>query len=488
MQRSAQIRQAITSFGELLVAQPHPRVQIDATYGLRTTDIIQQTSTSGGITTENTGTGFEFKITTGTGSAGYARIQSRRIVRYKTGQGSLFRFTGRFPSSAANSTQRVGCGNRGCHFGFGYKGTEFGIHYHNGGFVEIRTLTISAGAGGAETATVKLNGTNFTVSLTSGTVKHAVTELAAATYAGWEVYGNGATVIFVARRTGVNSGAFSFTTTGTCAGTIAQTRAGVDETDNFIPQSTWNIDRMDGTHSVSGQILDPSKGNVFEIQQQYLGYGGILFSIENKGTGTFQKVHRIEYSNANVSPNMTAPYMRLEIEVENSGNTSNLAVYSASLAGFVEGNEMPLRDLRGWGNSKSGVGTSFVPIISFRCSRIFASRVNRSPIWPHLVSFACEGTKPVECIMTINPTFTGEPDWTYIDSTDSTMEYDTAATAVTGGRRVCQFVLGKSDNLQMVLPNHYGHLALDATEVICLAMRATSGTADCSASMSWEEE
>jgi hypothetical protein len=245
---------------------------------------------------------------------------------------------------------------------------------------------------------------------------------------------------------------------------------------------------MDGTHSRSSIVLNPQKGNVFEIQQQYLGYGSILFSIENPGLGVFQNVHRIEYANANESPNMVAPYMRLDIEAENQGNTSNIAVHSASLAGFVEGQEQPLRDLRGFGNSKTGVGTSFTNIISFRCSRVFANRVNRSPIWPHLISFACEGTKPVECIMVLNPTFAGEPDWTYIDSSDSTMEYDVTGTTVTGGRRVAQFVLGKSDNMQMVLPNSNGHICMDATEVITLAMRATSGTADCSAGMSWEEE
>ncbi len=484
----ANLRKTLTAFGEMLCADPSPRVQIDATYGIRTTDINQYTENSATIESEMTGTGFEFKVSSGTNSAGHARMQSRRIVRYKTGQGSLFRFTGRFPSSQANSTQRVGCGNRGTHLGFGYNGTTFGIFYHNGGFVEIRTLTVSAGAGGAETATVTLDGVAQAVALTSGSVKHAVFQLAAATYTGWEAYANGNTVIFINRHAEPRTGTFSLTSTGTTAGTFARTRAGVDETKTFIPQNEWNIERMDGEHSISGITLDPTKGNVFEIQQQYLGYGAILFSVENPGHGKFQEVHRIEYANANTSPNMTSPFMRLEIEAENTGNTTSLAVYSASLAGFVEGIQAPLRDLRGFGNSKTGVGTSFTNIISFRTSRIFASRVNRSPSWPHIVSFACEGTKPVECILVVQPTLGGEPDWTYIDSADSITEYDTAATTVTGGRRVCQFVLGKSDNLQITLPNHYGHTCIDAGEIVTLAARATSGTADISASMSWEEE
>jgi hypothetical protein len=480
-------RKPISSFGEVLCANPSPRVQIDATYGIRASDIIQTAENSATIEAEMTGTGFEFKLSSGTNAAGYARMQSRRIVRYKAGQGSLFRFTGRFPASAANSLQRVGCGNRGTHFGFGYKDTEFGIFYHNGGFVEIRTLTITAAPVGNQNVTITLNGTAFVVAVTAGTIKHAVFELAAATYSGWEVYGNGTTLVFVARHTGPRAGTYSLTATGTVTGTFAQTRAGVEVNKTFIPQSEWSIDRMDGT-TASGIVLDPSKGNVFEIQQQYLGYGAILFSVENPGHGKFMEVHRIEYANANTSPNMTAPYMRMEIEIENSGNTTNLSVYSASMAGFVEGEERPLRDLRGFGNSKAAVGTSFTSIIAFRCSRIFASRVNRSPCWPHIVSFSCEGNKPVECICVVNPTFAGEPDWTYLDSADSIMEYDTAATTVTGGRRVAQFVLGKSDNLQVVMPDHHGHTCIDTGEVFVLAARATSGTSDISASLSWEEE
>jgi hypothetical protein len=480
-------RKPLTAFGEVMVAEPSPRVQLDATYGLRATDVIQWTENGGGITTENTGTGFEFKVSTGTNAAGHARMQSRKIVRYKTGQGSLFRFTGRFSEPTENSSQRVGCGNRGTHFGFGYHGKVFGIFYHNGGFCEIQTLTISAGAAVNGTATVTLNGVAKNVAITAGTAKKLAFELGKETYPGWKAYHNGVTVIFVADRSGPKTGAFAFSTTGTGAGTFAQTRAGVAETERFIPQSEWNIDRMDGS-ALAGIQIDPLKGNVFEIQLQYLGYGALLFCVENPGHGTFQKVHRIEYPNANVSPNMTAPYLHLEMEVENQGNTTNVDVYSASMAGFTEGIQVPLRDLRGFGNTKTGIGTSFTNIVSFRCSRTFADRINRSPMWPHIVAFAAEATKPVECIGVINPVVAGEPDWTYIDAADSIVEYDTAGTTVTGGRRVVQFSLGKSDGVQVNLPNHYGHVYIGPGEVFCLAARATAVTADLSASCSWEEE
>ena len=43
---------------------------------------------------------------------------------------------------------------------------------------------------------------------------------------------------------------------------------------------------MDGT-GPSKQTLDPEFGNVFKIQYQWLGFGAIIFSIENSVTGDF---------------------------------------------------------------------------------------------------------------------------------------------------------------------------------------------------------
>jgi hypothetical protein len=50
----ASIADPLTAFNELLVAEPLPRVQIDAAYGLLTTDIETRTALSGAATAANT--------------------------------------------------------------------------------------------------------------------------------------------------------------------------------------------------------------------------------------------------------------------------------------------------------------------------------------------------------------------------------------------------------------------------------------------------
>lgn len=78
------------------------------------------------------------RIQSGTGSAGYAYLTSRKIVRYRAGMGTVVRFTPLFTTGVANNIQAIGIGSISSNaildgFFFGYNGTAFGVaHYING--------------------------------------------------------------------------------------------------------------------------------------------------------------------------------------------------------------------------------------------------------------------------------------------------------------------------------------------------------------------
>lgn len=105
---------------------------------------------------------------------------------------------------------------------------------------------------------------------------------------------------------------------------------------NWIPQTSWSEDVMDGT-GPSGMILDPTKLNVYQIQYQWPGAGQINFFIEDDDTGDYICVHRIKYTNRNIVPSVTNPTLPLSLHSENSGNTTNLTIKSSSMAAFTEG-------------------------------------------------------------------------------------------------------------------------------------------------------
>lgn len=102
------IKSPLTSFGEVRVAQPIPRVQLDAVYGLRdVTDTQSLTDGASGSISISDGTGQLYSVNTGVGAAGYAILKSKRAVRYRPGMGILFRYTALYSAPKANSSMRV---------------------------------------------------------------------------------------------------------------------------------------------------------------------------------------------------------------------------------------------------------------------------------------------------------------------------------------------------------------------------------------------
>jgi hypothetical protein len=481
-----------TAFGELRVAEATPVLQIDAVSGLRTkTDVETFTDgVTGTATVENTGTGFEFKCTTGTAVGGYGLIRSKRYARYRPGQGTALRFTARFPDAGvALSSIRAGGVTSGSELSFGYDGVNFGILHRSGGVLEVRTLTFSAGAGGAETLTVTLDGTETEVTLSSGNEAHVAFETASDTFTGWNAYQNGDTVVFVATALGPKSGSFTVSSTGTADGTFATTITGVAATDNWVYQNQWNVDRMDG-NGPSLMTLDHTKGNVYEVSYQYLGYGQISFAIEDTGTGYPHPVHRIEYANNNTSPSLLLPNLKVGWFAASLGSTTDLSIFGASCAAFIEGKGITnFRAPEAQGNNKTGIGTTLTSVIAIRNRAIINSNINSAQVVLKFVSVAVDGTKPARAEIILNPVLAGEPNWTYQDESNSIIEYDTAGTTVTMGANslsIAEFDLGRQGNDRLDLTAL--DVILERTETLCIAVVATSGTTDAAASITWAEE
>ena len=119
----------VSAFGDLIVANHTPVVQLDFVYGINT-----QTGTTSITTTGVADTNLSrLRLQTGVGAAGAATFNSIRIARYRQGEGMMARFTAVWTNSAASSTQVVGMGNTQVGYFFGYNGTAFGVSIRNGG-------------------------------------------------------------------------------------------------------------------------------------------------------------------------------------------------------------------------------------------------------------------------------------------------------------------------------------------------------------------
>lgn len=223
---------------------------------------------------------------------------------------------------------------------------------------------------------------------------------------------------------------------------VIQRKGGVD---NFIVQSDWNIDKFNG-EGRSGILLDTTKGNSFQIEFQIFGVAD--FSIENPETGVFDKVHRISYPNTQLTPILNASTLPLFIKVENTTNTSDMTLKSASIAGLNQGIVFNQRGvLNSAGNKVIDIITE-VPIFSLRNKDTFQSKTNRVDIVFQLATFSTFGAEPVIFRAKINGTLTGDV-FVDVSTTTSVIAVDKVATAISGGLTVIQFDLAANDSLNL---------------------------------------
>lgn len=113
------------AFGDLIVAELVPVVQLDFQYG---TNIQTGVSAVLNSATVDTDSG-RLRLQTGTNSAGSAIFTSRKAARYRPGQGMIARFTPLFTTGVTNSTQVWGMFQAGFTdgYGFAYNGTALSI-------------------------------------------------------------------------------------------------------------------------------------------------------------------------------------------------------------------------------------------------------------------------------------------------------------------------------------------------------------------------
>ena len=91
-------------------------------------------------------------------------------------------------------------------------------------------------------------------------------------------------------------------------------------TETRVPQTEWNIDKLDGT-GVSGYTLDISKAQILYMDIEWLGLGTVRvgFVID----GNFVHCHSFHHANLIQSTYMTTASLPLRLEIANTGITTS---------------------------------------------------------------------------------------------------------------------------------------------------------------------
>lgn len=479
-------------FGSVHTESLEPEFQVDAVYDINPEQMIETTGINVPGTTSATITGDNnlFECSTGTTAYSFASLQTKDRLRYRPGQGSIVRYTAVFSEPVASSILVAGCGTSESGFYFGYNGTSFGILHSTGGVREIQTLTITTASTDTNDYEVELSGTTFNVTATNnGSTTKTAYEIAQGTYTGWKAEQRGNTVIFLADSVGDKTGSFSIAQTGAAtptAGTFAETLAGVAGTDTWIPQSSWNGDKLDGT-GASGITLDPQTGNVFQIKIQYLGFGGVTFEVEGAFAGNnpdFITVHSINFPNSQTTTSITQPSFPYTMSAYSAGSSTDVSVATGSCAGFVEGKKKLTGPRLTYNRETNGFVSSaadtYYPLFTVRNDLIHGhngtERANQSVV--NLLSISCshDDATPIAFYLIKNATLAGTPDFQAF-STDSCTYWDIAATTCTIDKNeqlLTSIQTGQASGETLVLPDD---VKLNPGDTITLAARAVTGNA-----------
>jgi len=468
--------EAKSAFGEALVAQMEPVVQLLFSYNIN--PLTMEARDNGGTSSiENS----MLKLSTGAAANQSSLMRSKDLARYEPGIGYRARFTGVFTTGVANSSQIIGIGDSGEGLFFGYNGTSFGVMRRKGGVPEIRTLTVTTASTTAEDITITLDGdAETTVTVTnSGDTTVTANEIASHDYSGtgrgWTASASGPTVVFTSWSASSKTGTYTLSSATTAVGTFAQTLAGASPTDTWVSQSSWNGDDIFDGNGITGVTLDPTKGNVFQIDLQFLGFGLIRFFIEDPDDGEMHLVHSIEYANANTVPSLDNPSLHLYAMVENTSNTSDIVLKAASMGIYIDGKRRDYGVNRGVENAANLATANNTPVLSIRLGETYSGKLNRSQVKLNYISAAVDHTKPVIVKIYANPELTGAS-FAAIDSNTSSVLKDTSATSLTGGTFLFALPLGKTSNDIFDLSNNIDIGRLGPGDVLTITADPVSAT------------
>lgn len=218
------------------------------------------------------------------------------------------------------------------------------------------------------------------------------------------------------------------------------------------PSTPWNLDKFDGT-GPSGITLDVGKEQIVVIDLQWLGVGRVRVGFQING----QLWYAHEFVHANLT---TAPYTRtanlpITYEVTNGGATgANISMTQVCTAVESEGGAdedfgYNFRVETGANLVSCGAGAglspTMIPILTMRLVNTFGGVTYRGHVHPLEFTFLNSANFGALVRYIWNATTLTGATWANsADATYSGVEFDTAATAVSGGQIIGSGYIGSA--------------------------------------------
>lgn len=203
-------------------------------------------------------------------------------------------------------------------------------------------------------------------------------------------------------------------------------------TSTRIPQSAWNVDKLDGS-GTSGLVLDKTKAQIFFMDIEWLGLGTVRTGFVINGQ--FVPCHFFHHANVIGTTYITTASLPLRYEIENTGDTGSLSQMKQVCSTVISEGGYELRGLQqaiGTGiltpKSLDTAGT-FYPVVTIRLKE------NRKDAIVILTALSIMGldTGVYKWQVIASGVTSGGLSWLNTGD-NSAVEYKLDATSITGGR------------------------------------------------------
>jgi len=210
---------------------------------------------------------------------------------------------------------------------------------------------------------------------------------------------------------------------------IGRRRGGVD---TVVVRNDWNGEFPAG--------IDFTKGNIFQIRYQWLGYGYLrFFMLDPNGQEIgYKLMHTINYPNTSADVHILNPTLPIFAEVANTGNNTNIVAYTPSAAAFVEGEvgeySNPMDVFNSFDTSATLADTNNNHLATIRNKSTFLTLANRVPIQINSVTFTRGSGSPASILRLYKAATTaGARVYADHDANNSPIDTSATTTTITGG-------------------------------------------------------
>jgi len=264
--------------------------------------------------------------------------------------------------------------------------------------------------------------------------------------------------------------------------------------DNRILQSSWNIDKMNGT-GASGINLDFTKAQIWFADFEWLGVGRVRFGFFIGGIPYY--CHQVLSSNVLSLVYMSTPNLPLRYEIENTGAggaASLVHICSTVISeGGINTTGLPMAVNRSSTPLTTNNDASIYPLIAIRLNASYlGSTVKLSDF-----NIACTSSTAFNYMLILNPTVAGTAlAFTAVtnSSVDAQVNTSNATTLTAGTGTILHSGTAQQTNegsLVDILLNDFnlGSNIAGTADIVCLAVQRVTGTSETFyASLNWLDQ